>query len=316
MSRSIGFGRTTLFDLLLLLVDTMTLISSYLRHAHVACRSFYRCYSNSPMRTIDVHAIHREPNEPSIEQPFRSSNTDPVEIFSRSPIVSRRVLLAFAHGERHRIILHCWQRRLEKDQPVRESTSIAISWRSRVKRFPSLLVMNECRLSLVWSIQWNCSDDPTTFSGCDQANETDRLEFTTVESDSLWVMHLVHRWNDHRVLWGSSVWTRRRNEYVSLPCTTLWFSEENAVGQHTDGYADWVLRRRSSTVPCVSSASEVLKLALDATPSPNNELMWDTPAAATAWLKTFAINNEALLKETNVQNRSSSSTENPFLLCV
>jgi hypothetical protein len=28
--------------------------------------------------------------------------------------------------------------------------------------------------------------------------------------------------------------------------------------------------------------------------------MWDTPAAATNWLKTFAINNEELLKETNV----------------
>ncbi len=29
--------------------------------------------------------------------------------------------------------------------------------------------------------------------------------------------------------------------------------------------------------------------------------MWDTPAAATNWLKTFAINNEELLKETNVK---------------
>jgi len=45
----------------------------------------------------------------------------------------------------------------------------------------------------------------------------------------------------------------------------------------------------------------VLKLALDATPSPNNELMWDTPAAASTWLKTFAINNEELLKETDVK---------------
>lgn len=49
-------------------------------------------------------------------------------------------------------------------------------------------------------------------------------------------------------------------------------------------------------------AGEVLKLALDATPSPNNEQMWDTPAAATAWLKTFAINNEEILKETDVRN--------------
>lgn len=47
-------------------------------------------------------------------------------------------------------------------------------------------------------------------------------------------------------------------------------------------------------------APEVLKLALDATPSPNNEQMWDTPAAASSWLKTFAINNESLLKETDV----------------
>ncbi len=28
--------------------------------------------------------------------------------------------------------------------------------------------------------------------------------------------------------------------------------------------------------------------------------MWDTPSAASNWLKTFAINNEELLKETNV----------------
>jgi hypothetical protein len=28
--------------------------------------------------------------------------------------------------------------------------------------------------------------------------------------------------------------------------------------------------------------------------------MWDTPSAASTWLKTFAINNEELLKETNV----------------
>jgi hypothetical protein len=40
--------------------------------------------------------------------------------------------------------------------------------------------------------------------------------------------------------------------------------------------------------------------------------MWDTPAAATNWLKTFAINNEELLKETNVKidcNQSSKSIE-------
>ena len=51
---------------------------------------------------------------------------------------------------------------------------------------------------------------------------------------------------------------------------------------------------------CLSLASEVLKLALDATPSSINEHMWDTPAAATNWLKTFAINNEEILKETDV----------------
>jgi len=50
-------------------------------------------------------------------------------------------------------------------------------------------------------------------------------------------------------------------------------------------------------------AAEVLKLALDATPSPNNELMWDTPAAASTWLKTFAINNEELLKETDFRTK-------------
>ena len=32
--------------------------------------------------------------------------------------------------------------------------------------------------------------------------------------------------------------------------------------------------------------------------------MWDTPAAASAWLKTFAINNEELLKETDVNIHS------------
>jgi hypothetical protein len=44
-----------------------------------------------------------------------------------------------------------------------------------------------------------------------------------------------------------------------------------------------------------------LKLALDATPSSINEQMWDTPAAATNWLKTFAINNEDILKESDVE---------------
>lgn len=57
--------------------------------------------------------------------------------------------------------------------------------------------------------------------------------------------------------------------------------------------------------PCSSLylflAPEVLKLALDATPSSINEQMWDTPAAATNWLKTFAINNEEILKETDVK---------------
>lgn len=48
-------------------------------------------------------------------------------------------------------------------------------------------------------------------------------------------------------------------------------------------------------------AGEVLKLALDATPSSINEQMWDTPAAATNWLKTFAINNEEILKQTDVE---------------
>jgi hypothetical protein len=47
-------------------------------------------------------------------------------------------------------------------------------------------------------------------------------------------------------------------------------------------------------------AAEVLKLALDATPSSINEQMWDTPAAASTWLKTFAISNEELLQETDV----------------
>ncbi|CAF0858948.1 unnamed protein product [Adineta ricciae] len=51
------------------------------------------------------------------------------------------------------------------------------------------------------------------------------------------------------------------------------------------------------------TAGEVLKLALDATPSPNNEQMWDTPAAASAWLKTFAINNEEILKETDFRTK-------------
>ncbi|CAF2115642.1 unnamed protein product [Rotaria magnacalcarata] len=53
------------------------------------------------------------------------------------------------------------------------------------------------------------------------------------------------------------------------------------------------------------TASEVLKLVLDATPSPSNELMWDTPAAASTWLKTFAINNEDILKETDFRTKFS-----------
>lgn len=42
--------------------------------------------------------------------------------------------------------------------------------------------------------------------------------------------------------------------------------------------------------------------------------MWDTPAAASTWLKTFAINNEELLKETDVRKFFSykNSLENLF----
>lgn len=34
--------------------------------------------------------------------------------------------------------------------------------------------------------------------------------------------------------------------------------------------------------------------------------MWDTPSAASAWLKTFAISNEELLKETDVNHFKKS----------
>ncbi len=56
----------------------MTLITSCLIHARLACRSFYRFYANSATRTIDVHSIPQEPIDSKAEQPFRTSINDPV----------------------------------------------------------------------------------------------------------------------------------------------------------------------------------------------------------------------------------------------
>jgi hypothetical protein len=56
----------------------MTLITSSLIRARLACRSFYRFYANSAARTIDVHSIPQEPIETKPEQPFRTSINDPV----------------------------------------------------------------------------------------------------------------------------------------------------------------------------------------------------------------------------------------------
>jgi len=42
--------------------------------------------------------------------------------------------------------------------------------------------------------------------------------------------------------------------------------------------------------------------------------MWDTPSAAITWLKTFAINNEDLLKETDVNIYPKKQNGNCFIL--
>jgi hypothetical protein len=56
----------------------MTLIKSCLIRTRLTCRSFYRFYSNSATRTIDVHSIPQEPIQSKAEQPFRTSINDPV----------------------------------------------------------------------------------------------------------------------------------------------------------------------------------------------------------------------------------------------
>ena len=53
----------------------MTLITSSLICARLACRSFYRFYANSVPRTIDVP---QEPIEIKPQQPFRTTNHDPL----------------------------------------------------------------------------------------------------------------------------------------------------------------------------------------------------------------------------------------------
>lgn len=73
----------------------MILMISYLRQTHKVCHSLKRFYSNSKLRTIDVHAIHQEPK---VAQPFRTSNNDPVrlKISSHSFNIARcLVCLAF-----------------------------------------------------------------------------------------------------------------------------------------------------------------------------------------------------------------------------
>jgi hypothetical protein len=56
----------------------MTLITSCLIRARLACRSFPRFYTNSAARTIDVHSVAQEPVASKTDQPFRTSINDPV----------------------------------------------------------------------------------------------------------------------------------------------------------------------------------------------------------------------------------------------
>ncbi|CAF1324573.1 unnamed protein product [Adineta steineri] len=88
------------------------------------------------------------------------------------------------------------------------------------------------------------------------------------------------------------------------PLKVVLFPSELGVGMSLSLFhvLHYGLRKKMLLVN-TPTAAEVLKLALDATPSPNNELMWDTPTAASSWLKTFAINNEELLKETNFRTK-------------
>jgi hypothetical protein len=87
---------------------------------------------------------------------------------------------------------------------------------------------------------------------------------------------------------------------MPFSCFTLRISKEDAARQYTDRFTICHDLFINMNLVYFFLAAEVLKLALDAAPSANNEHMWDTPAAAVTWLKTFAVNNETLLKETDV----------------
>ncbi|CAF1162306.1 unnamed protein product [Rotaria sordida] len=209
----------------------MTLISSCLIRARLACRPFYRFYANSAPRTIDVHSIPQEPIETKAEQPFRTSIDDPT--------------------------LHT-----EKD--------LGLFYTVNSDDFKKISPFGKAL--------------PLQFrEECEAFNETAIM----IRQPSLDIIKLIKQIN-----WNLP------------PLKVVLFPAELGVGMslclfHVIHYG----YRKKMLLVNTPTAAEVLKLALDATPSPNNEQMWDTPSAASTWLKTFAINNEAILRETDFRTK-------------
>ncbi|CAF0739089.1 unnamed protein product [Didymodactylos carnosus] len=88
------------------------------------------------------------------------------------------------------------------------------------------------------------------------------------------------------------------------PLKVLYHPKEAGVGMtlslfHVIHYA-WKNKMLLVNTP---TCAEVLKLPKEATPSPKNELLYDTPYEAKQWLKTFAINNENILKESDFRTK-------------
>ena len=264
------------------------------------------CTAAHDRRPCHPSRTERAENRTSISNLQQRSGRDRL---SRSPSDWIGVLLALAHGERLGIILHCEQWRFAKDQSVRKSVAITISRRSKLSSFQSLLRFVSsvkhstrqrwwCENPLwMWSSWWNRS------------------------------IGIYHHWKWYSVssvsLRSMECWSRSRlvpsepgvGTSLSLFHVLHYGFRKKMLLVNTPT-GEWIELFHTAHLQFFSSAMEVVKLVLDATPSPSNELMWDTPAAATAWLKTFAINNETLLKETDVQNWCRSAVETCFCLSL
>jgi len=209
----------------------MTLITSCLIRARLLYRSFYRLYSNSAPRTIDVHSVAQETIESNVERPFRTLINDPL-----------------LHTEKDLGLFY----KVDNDDLKRISPfgkSLPLQFREECEAFNETAVM--------------------------------------IRQPSLDIIKLI-----------------KQIDWNLPPLKVVLFPVELGVGMglclfHVLHYGF----RKKMLLVNTPTAAEILKLALDATPSPNNEQMWDTPAAASSWLKTFAINNEELLKETDFRTK-------------